>query len=253
MTALRHDRAAYWQQASEIRDEWSYLGRACTPADQPAAESALTQLYARLGRPRPRFAWVASPREAQPLVSDLPTLDDLYRWIVSPPRDGVPPLASDLAAAVARLRGALDDQIPSPARFDPPPPRRKKGEKLPRMNAEQALAYGLPFAEIVRQHVRQALFDELAHGFYLPARRALGPDRPVCWYGQQEAHWIAYYDVWRRLGLAGYGTVLDADLDVWQVIARSAGWFWPGEDVCVVSERPVSPGVFADGWTVQLR
>lgn len=78
----------------------------------------------------------------------------------------------------------------------------------------------------------------------------LGEPSPICWYGQQEAHWIAYYDVWRRLGLAKYDTESDAALDTWQAIARTAGWFWPDEKRCVISHRPVTPRTFADGWTV---
>jgi hypothetical protein len=106
----------------------------------------------------------------------------------------------------------------------------------------------MPFAKAVRLHVRESLFGTLARGFYLPAKQLLGQANPVCWYGQQEAHWIAYYDVWRRLGLAKYGEELEAGLDTWATIARSSGWFWPGEQRCVVSEKPVTARVFADGW-----
>ncbi len=58
--------------------------------------------------------------------------------------------------------------------------------------------------------------------------------------------------MWRALGLAGYGPEFDAELDTWQSIARNTGWFWPDEDVCVVSHRPVTPMAFADGWRVPV-
>ena len=36
----------------------------------------------------------------------------------------------------------------------------------------------------------------------LPVRSGLGPPGrvPICWYGQQDASWIAHHDVLRRLG-----------------------------------------------------
>ncbi|WP_117211459.1 hypothetical protein [Allorhizocola rhizosphaerae] len=278
MTAARHTRAAFWEQAAAIRDEWEATGTACGPADQATAEQAITEVYARLGRARPRFVWVRSPREAQPLVSHLPTLQDLYRWVKAPPARTpdpmaasahasargpsrsaaepvglvsrtTPPVASDLATTLSRLRGRMDQRITTPW-FDPPPPKRPKGDQWPDLPPEQGLAYGIPFVDVMRRHVREALFALLAHGFYLPAKRQLGEPSPVCWYGQQEAHWIAYYDAWRRLGLAKYEPDVDAELDCWQAIAQSCGWFWLDEHLCVVSHRPDRPRTFADGWAV---
>ncbi|NUT03153.1 MAG: hypothetical protein HOV76_06710 [Hamadaea sp.] len=249
MTAPRHLRAAFWKQAADIRDEWLRLGLACGPADRSVARVAITKVYASMGRPQPEFVWVRSPREAQPLVRDLPTLDDLYAWVSAPPPEADPPLASDLATVVARLRWRMDDRIDTPA-FDPKPPKRKKGEPWPEHSVDRALDFGVPFVEILRRHVREELFRQLIRAYAAPAKRSLGEPSPVCWFGQQESHWIAYYDVWRQLGLADFGPALDAELDVWADVARSAGWFWPGEHVCVVAEKPVRPGVYADGFTV---
>jgi hypothetical protein len=255
MTALRQIGAAFWQQAVAVRDEWLAIGLDCGPTGQAQtedAEQAISQIYAGLGRARPRFTWVDSPSQARPLVAHLPGLAELYGWVKSPPMLKKPPLASDLATALSRLRGRMDDQITA-AWFDPKPPKREKGKPWPDLPATQALAYGVPFADVVRKHVRGFLYAQLAHGFYLPAKRMLGEPGPVCWYGQQEAHWLAYYEVWRRLGLAKYGLTADAQLDNWQLLARSAGWFWPDEKHCVISRKPVAPGTFADGWQVAGR
>jgi hypothetical protein len=94
-------------------------------------------------------------------------------------------------------------------------------------------------------------------GFYLPIRAALtahGP-LPAAWYGQQESYWIAYYDVLRRLGLARYRPADNDHLDGWAALAQSCGWWWPGEDMCVIVERPAAihtqpiPG----GWHEQVQ
>ena len=104
----------------------------------------------------------------------------------------------------------------------------------------EALAAGVPLGVVLHQTVRGALQRSLADGFHLPVRAALsgGEPVPVCWYGQQDASWIAYYDTLHRLGLARYGPD-DADhLGDWATLTRSCGWWWPGEDVCVVVDRP---------------
>jgi hypothetical protein len=62
----------------------------------------------------------------------------------------------------------------------------------------------------------------------------------VTWYGQHEAPWIAHYDAGRRLGLARYSPE-DVDiLNIHAVLARTTGWWWPFDGVCVMAERPVA-------------
>lgn len=269
--------AGYWHHAADIRREWLHSGLSTEPADRTAAERALTTAYAWLRRPRPRFVWVDSPRQAVPLVAAMPTLDVLYQWVIRPPHSGPPPLASDLAASLSRLRGCLDERITRPD-FEPPPPKRKSREEpWPVLPPLHALRAGVPFRQVLRQGVRDALRTSLAEGFSLPVRGALGEwgTPAVCWYGQQEAYWIAYYDTWRRLGLAQYAPADDRQLDVWAALARSCGWWWPGEQVCVVAERPAAvrvervpgghheqvrlcrrdgpPLTYRDGWQPDLR
>ncbi|MGX1617674.1 DUF6745 domain-containing protein [Micromonospora chalcea] len=229
-----------WQQAVRIRQEWLDHALSTQPADRPAAERCLTAVYARASRPRPRFEWVDSPEKAMPLVSGWPNLDHLYERIraARPPR--TPLLASDIAMIVSQLRGALGAGV---AHTDPElsPARTGKAKvPWPELAPLRALDSGVPLAVVLHQGVRTALHRSLAHGFYLPVRGALASDGPVpvCWYGQQDASWIAYYDVLRRLGLAGYGPGEADHLDTWAGLARSCGWWWPGEDVCVVVERP---------------
>jgi hypothetical protein len=68
---------------------------------------------------------------------------------------------------------------------------------------------------------------------------------------------VAYYDALHRLGLARYGPAELEHFGHWIALARSCGWWWPGEDRCVVVERPASvrteavPGTWHD--EVRLR
>jgi hypothetical protein len=250
--ARRHDAAApvadfwgrrahgLWQEASKIRREWLDHGLSTQPADRRTAEHALTAIYARISRPKPRFTWVGSPAEAMPLVTGLPTLDRLYAWIRDPRPPGAPPLASDLAMVSARLRGALGDGLSHPDPELSPARKGKRREPWPELPPLQALDRGVPLGVVLHQGIRTALHRSLAGGFRAPVRTALAGQLPVpvCWYGQQEASWIAYYDLLNRVGLASYQPDDLDHLGHWAALARSCGWWWPGEDVCVVADRP---------------
>jgi len=230
-----------WQEASKIRQEWLDHGLSTRPADRQAAERSLTMIYARISRPRPRFDWVGSPAQALPLVAGWPTLDALYALIRDPHPHGKPPLASDLALSLSQLRGALSAGV---AHADPelcPVRRGKEKEPWPELPPQQALTTGVPLGVFLHQGVRTALHRSLAHGFRTPVRTVLAGDParvPVCWYGQQEASWIAYYDALHRLGLAHYQPDDLNHLGHWAALARSCGWWWAGEEVCVVVDRP---------------
>ncbi|MGH3738793.1 MAG: hypothetical protein ACRDT6_24820 [Micromonosporaceae bacterium] len=274
LASRTHSDHEMWREAVKIRQEGLDHGLSTQPADRATAERSLTAIYARISRPRPRFCWVDSPRQALPLIGGLPTLDVLYRWIRDPSPPGSPPLASDLAAAASSLRGRLSQAVVhtdpelSPVR---PSKIREVSHRLPPL---EALTAGVPFGVVVHQGVRAALYRSLASGFYLPVRGALASYGPVavCWYGQQDASWVAYYDALYRLGLARYAPD-DADhLADWAALVRSCGWWWSDEEVCVVAERPETvrttlvPGtwheevqlsvdglVYRDGWRPSLR
>jgi hypothetical protein len=241
-----------WRLAETVRDEWLAHALDTKPADRAATEAALTGIYARIGRPGPEFVWVDSPHAARPHLAGWPTLDDLYAVVKAPTVTGRRPLASDLAAALSRLRSALDERTER-VRFDPTPPKRRKGEPWPKLAPVDALRYGVPFHEVARLGVREALGSKLT-ALHAPVRAALGPDRPVCWYGQLDAYWIAWHDLWSRMGLAAYLHADAAHLADWATLARSSGWWWPGEERCVVVERPshLTPSrvTYRDGWSV---
>jgi hypothetical protein len=231
-----------WQEAIKIRQEWLDHGLSTQPADRRTAEHSLTMIYARISRPRPRFEWVGSPAQALPLVAGWPTLDMLYAWIRDPRPRGKPPLPSDLAMCTSQLRGALSAGV---AHADPElSPARKKGkrdEPWPELPPLQALEAGVPLGVVLHQGIRAALHRSLTQGFRALVRAALDGDParvPLCWYGQQDAAWVAYYDAPHRLGLASYQPDHLDHLGYWAALARSCGWWWPGEDVCIVVDRP---------------
>lgn len=83
--------------------------------------------------------------------------------------------------------------------------------------------------------------------------------------GQQDSYWIAFYLFCRDVVGVKYNSEKSAHLDLWANIARSSGWWYPYEGVCIICERPKHvrmdsqerihdyslPAVeFRDGWRV---
>ncbi|MBU2662473.1 hypothetical protein KOI35_03015 [Actinoplanes bogorensis] len=221
------------------------MGLTTKPVDHTTTEEAIASIYARHRRRRPEFVWVTSPRAAMPFLDGLPTHEDLRRpqfpW----------PLASDIAAGLSQLRSDLEADYTEPP-ADRPAPKRKKGDPWPVLPPEQALAAGYPFREVLLQGVRNDLFRRLS-SVYLPVRAALGPV-PVGWYGHQDAYWMAFADVLRRLGLTPLRR--QHEFETWAALTRAGGWWWPGEHRCVLVERPVTLRTdplfveYGDGWAV---
>jgi hypothetical protein len=241
-------------QAELVRREWLEVGLSTAPADRATTEEILAEVYARHRRERPAFRWVDSPLAALPHVRGNPTHATLMA--------GTPSVASDIAAGLSSLRSVLADRVLDPP-LDRPPYKKGKNESWPLLPPREALRVKIPFFETLRQGVRDGLWNSLARGVYLPIRAALGADVALCWYGHQDASWIAYFDSLRRMGLAQY----PASFDRWTALTRAAGWWWPGERECVLVERPVelkvSPVagalhgevaldrvVYRDGWSV---
>lgn len=245
MTAPARRRVAaalpdHWHRAAEARREWLAVGLSTAPADRDSAEQILTRLYRRHGRGRPRFAWADSPHAGLAAVEDVPNHEDLQSWLRHP--GGRPALGMDVAAGWSRLMARLDEAAVHPDLETSRYPR--DGKPWPMLPPLEALRAGVPLRVVLRQGVREALRTALTHSVTLPVRAALGPPArlPICWYGQQDAPWIAYYDTLRRLGLARYAPPDTARLDDWAALARTTGWWWPGETVCVIVERPARIG-----------
>ncbi|MCO6007629.1 hypothetical protein NE236_21870 [Actinoallomurus purpureus] len=229
------------REAAEIREEW--LGRllSALPADRPAAEAAISELYRLIGLGPPRFHWVPSPVTAlttvPPGVRLRPSeaVERLAEW----------PVPNRLRALRTRLCLDLDAQA-------------------------RRVDRGL--YQHIHGRVRILLERSFNGSLGMVLRAAHDPRERLAsiWYDALGISWIANYDALRRVA----GLVLTREqerrFDLWATLAGSCGWWWPREQVCVVSERPVAvrievragdgevclhcadgPAVrYADGWEV---
>lgn len=220
-----------------------------------AAEDAIAGLYAMVDRPRPAFVWVGSPAAA---VRMLPLSLRTLAF------DGAWPLESRLATLVSALRERLDRRIGAGNIYS-----RRVALPLDPLVALRSGEYLWSIVDIgIRDPLRRVVRESVAG----MVRAAVGERLGLMWFGQHDADWVAHYDVHRRVLGARFGAADAAQLELWARIARSCGWWWPREDVCVIAERPTAtrtepvPGAtygevrlhdaaapavaFPDGWAV---
>ncbi|WP_147417006.1 hypothetical protein [Thermobifida halotolerans] len=208
-------------QAIDLREEWLSRALSTLPADRSAAEVAITELYALVGRRPPRFLWVESPAamlrvdpaarpESHPARPRFAHFD----------RPGGMPLASRLAAHMADLRHQLDRRIGARLARDV---RDHTGRATAqRMLPHDALREEVPLRLLLEITVGDSLRHSVHDTVAASLRTALNARNEgpfgLLWTGQHETHWIARYDVWRRLGLIPVPADLGARLDLWATL-----------------------------------
>ncbi|ROO86544.1 hypothetical protein EDD29_4117 [Actinocorallia herbida] len=200
------------REVALIRQEW--LGRtlSTSPADHPAAEAAISSLYREAGFAPPRFHWADSP------LSALSTLPPGVRSL--PQQVDALPVAMALRRRILDTGHAVDSLV------------RPYGALVEARRS-------------IRFPVESAAAAVLAPGVAaaLDARRGLSG----AWYQVMSGGWAAEVEGARRC----FDPALPPDavrfLDLWMSAASSAGWWWPHEHVCVVSERPVEIHTEPDG------
>jgi hypothetical protein len=125
-------------------------------------------------------------------------------------------------------------------------------------------------ADTVAEHVNSSVVQQVATHVGGQVWRMVNDQiarhhtRPIASpsYGQHDAPWLAFYDA---LGQCGMDV---SPLDGVTEIAASCGWWWPFDDVCVLSERHSllardergrlhasnGPAVgYPDGWVIYAR
>ena len=241
--------------AVALRNEWLAFGLSTESADRLAGEAAVCRLYDMAGAPPPAFEWVPSPLAALHAVraarSRYPVIETRYLLSGQPRREM--PVAARLASLGTSLRSRLDARIRRAA-VAWPPSREDNAGTVSMYLPEDAVLSGISDRFIVvvtaGQSLRGTLTDAVAAPLRAALARAIGKaaddDRlrtaggVIAFRGQHDASWIGYYDIRRRAGFGGYASADLSELDAWAALARSAGWWWPGEGLCVMAERPVA-------------
>jgi hypothetical protein len=213
-------------QLAHTRMEWLGHGLSTESADRPAAEGAVTRLYALLGQPPPEFVWIGSPGAVGTVLEP---------WVTVLRSFGELPMVSRLANLLSALRQRLDEHLKP---FD---------------------------LSIVDSDVREPLRESLRVAVADRIRAEVNNHHGLYWYGQQEAEWVAYYQACQQVLGIEFDPTDAEQLELWAATARSCGWWWPRDGRCVIAERPLAirldgqrrlhhedgPAiVFPDGWGV---
>ncbi len=242
-----------WYRAVDLRTEWLTHATSTAPADREATEDAITRLYALVGAAPPEFVWVASPAAA---VKSLPPPQTL-----SLTHDV--PVEGRLATAVSSLRQRLDRRCGM----------RPASTWMSTLDPVSALRSGNSLRGVINDGLRPTLRRTVLESVAAQIRGTIPePWLGLHWYGQQDAYWVAPYDIHRRVDDTRFEPADVAQLELWATLTRSCGWWWPRENRCVVAERPLAvrtellqgtlhaearlhdatgPAVaYPDGWTV---
>ncbi|MFC4059707.1 DUF6745 domain-containing protein [Planomonospora corallina] len=197
------------------------------PAGFTAAWSlaaAISGLYRLIGLAPPRFHWVASPAAA---VMTVPV--------------GVRPRPSE---AVERM-----DDWPLPRRFS-----SLTNRLCWELDARVGRVHRL-MEQLIRRQVRDSLSRSADRTLRGALHLAQGlPYRLRGVWEAQCVSWIAHYDALHRVAGVVFTPGQTRRLGLWAAAARSCGPWWPRQDVCVVSERPVAvhTEVWGDDGEVRL-
>ncbi|KXX54365.1 DUF6745 domain-containing protein [Rhodococcus sp. LB1] len=217
-----------------VRDAWLRHGLCAHPSDRTTAESAVAQLYRQSKSREPEFVWVPSPSAGSNLIAA-----EGLSMPMSLEGDGIHGATAGIATMLSESRKRMDARIKR--RVSDWPNERRAVETARVKPPEDAARVGISPDRIIRATVWDSLHTTLFDGVAAAIRTLLPPAvLGVTWYGQQEAHRVAYYDTYRRLGLAKFHSHDDALLDANIALTGATGWWWAFDDVCVMAERPTT-------------
>lgn len=192
------------------QSDWRTVAAATGPGDRAAAEAGVRLAYRSAGLEEPaRIVWARSPLEAVRLLSGERTEDG-----VPLPEKGASVRDALRTAPIAAARDGLHAEL-GPAGW---------------ADHWRATGAGLwettgPLLDRVRRGVVEALVPEPDRAEESRIRLLL-LDAVL---GQHDAAWLSAFGT-------GPGSPLRGQAEV----ARKAGWWWPYENVAVVSERPTA-------------
>ncbi|MFL6113961.1 MAG: DUF6745 domain-containing protein [Catenulispora sp.] len=206
-----------WTQVRKLRDEWLAHGLNTAPADRPRAETAITEMYRLIGKAAPQFLWVDSPATA-----------NLAMWLFDGKLKG------------SSLRSSLDSSLYSSLDSSLYSSLRSSLDSSLDSSLYSSLYSSL--ASSLDSSLDSSLGSSLDSSLYSSLASSLDSSNLSLNYnylwGSYESYWIAFYQVPEQLGIVPYSPEDSRRLTLWADIAQSAGWWWPFDNLCIISERP---------------
>ncbi len=86
----------------------------------------------------------------------------------------------------------------------------------------------------LRQQVWGAVAEPLRQMMTINNGVLVGQQTWECGFGNHDVGWLAYYVFLRQIGIKGIKPLLGLEK-----LTKSCGWWWPYENICLLTERPV--------------
>jgi hypothetical protein len=197
-----------------VRDEYLKLGLATGPADRPEAQAAIADAYCAAGLEPPKvWIWLGSPW-AGCIGAHFLTKLPIGKQIRDQVRDQVGDQVGD------QVRDQVRDQVWDQV-WD------QVGAQVGGQVRDQVGAQ-------VWDQVRDQVWAQVGDQVWDQVRDQVRDQRLKAGFGQHDANWLAFYDVFRRIKrVNGPERLLPL-----MRLAAVAGWWWPFTGACIVTERP---------------
>ena len=238
-----------------IRNEWLEIALATGLAEREAAQAAISDAYRAAGLAPPcDWIWLGNPcagHIATVILYEL--MRDRGEALCSDRRIGQP-VSHQIRYVAAQVQNQVKVQIADPIRD------QIKDQVGGQVDRQIALIRRLIACHVDQQSHEQAMnqdwYEVLAQAedpvwqqlWNRASSRAWGVVEARIWaadgyhddygydafYGQHDAGWLSDFDFFRRLKRIEGPERLEPLIRV----ARYAGWWWPFERVCIVTERP---------------
>lgn len=240
----------------EYRQKWTAIGLNCDPAARAEAENYYRQAYDSIKMPHPRYiAWGNSPLMGAFMAGVFADPDKgAYTWINGVSPDDLHKAANDTSIDVLDWAADLDDRG-----------ELKPGLPVNIRNAFKSLWTQLCYGAIAKKESASGQLDtdNLSLAYTCDILVALGLDitqlqrlgelmfrdklakrleevesngRQKAWdacYGSHDASWLGFYEFFRDE--VGYEKC--NELNGLIGAAKTSGWFWPFEHICIGTER----------------
>ena len=82
---------------------------------------------------------------------------------------------------------------------------------------------------------KQIMWEESPYAGYKKSKELLkGSERPLPCYGSHDAHWLAFYSAFLEFGVEECKKLIPL-----MEMAKCSGWFYPMDEVCILTPNPV--------------
>jgi hypothetical protein len=228
-----------------VREEWLKTGLATgptSPTDREVAQAAIADIYRQARREPPHlWIWLGSPSAGCIGAGMLGELFPYYpnyssnwasirayvrAYVWAPVRACVRPYVR--TQVQAQVGKQLSGQVHFPIRAYV---GNQVGEQVWKQVSAQVLAP-------VQAQVRDEVWEQVSHEIQAQLGDDLGGryggQRGWAVYGQHDAGELAFYDMFLRMKVVNWPEQLEPLMR----LATVAGWWWPFEGACIITERP---------------